>query len=98
MSAIEAWRVPATIPKKKWPQESMEHPLGPRCALSRRLKDLTIGNEDGAIAKTRMSFQAVDKDPLDRFRRSEKLAQICAAVCSASGAPQLKTTIADDIR
>jgi hypothetical protein len=49
-----------------------------------------------------MSFQAVDKDPAGSFRRSENLAQrfscgILAIVCPASGAPQLKTTIADSM-
>jgi len=41
-----------------------------------------------------MSFQAVDKDPLDRFRRSEKLAQIRAVVLFRVG----RTAIEDDYR
>ena len=48
------------------------------------------------MAKTGMSFQAVDK-AAESFRRSEISADILAIVCSPSGTPQLKTTIADGI-
>jgi len=46
-----------------------------------------------------MSFQVVDKDSPDRFAVEKNWLRFpcgnLAIVCSASGAPQLKTTVAD---